>query len=191
MTYYRIKPDLDTYGWFELDYEKMLKTLGRKTFSKFTETDASIADKWDNFEARFEPPDGEVVVSIRPDLTTWGGGCHLVLNEKAFSVLKPLLAPYGEFLSAPSEGEEYRIFNCRTTKPADDSKSQKKLVDGLQEGLISLDFDPADIADAPVFKTDFDLFRSLYCDQRFKDLVREHGLTGIEIREDLATSPLQ
>ena len=191
MNYYRIKADRETYGWFELDMDKILKTLGRKTYSKFTKTDASIADKWDDFEVRFEPPDGEVVVSVRPDLTTWGTSCRLVLNEKAFDVLGPLLAPYGEFLSAPSEGEEYRIFNCRTTKPADESKSQKKLVDGLQEGLISLDVNSADIADAPVFKTDFDLFRSLYCDQRFKDLVREHGLTGIEIREDLATSPLQ
>ncbi|WP_308363654.1 MULTISPECIES: hypothetical protein [unclassified Microbulbifer] len=190
MTYYRIKPDLDTYGWFELDMQKVLSALGRKTFSKFTETDASIADKWEDFEARLEPPDGEVVVSVRPDLTTWGGGCHLVLNEKAFDVLGSLLAPYGEFLSAPFEGEEYRIFNCRTTKPADESKSQKKLVDGLQEGLISLDFDPADIADTPVFKTDYDLFISLYCDERFKRLVEKNSLTGITLREDLATSPL-
>ncbi|MCW8126575.1 hypothetical protein [Microbulbifer halophilus] len=190
MSHYRIKADKDTYGWFELDMEKVLKILGRKTYSKFTKTDMSISEKWDDFDARFEPPDGEVVVSDHPDITTWGTSCRLVLNNKAYDVLGSVLSPYGEFLSAPCEGQQYRVFNCRTTKPADESKSERKIVDGLQEGIISLDFNPKDIAGSPVFKTDFDLFRSLYCDERFKSLVEEYGLKGIEIRDDLETSPL-
>ncbi|MBB3062811.1 hypothetical protein [Microbulbifer rhizosphaerae] len=190
MTYYRIKADKDTYGWFELDMDKVLRALGRKTFSNFTKTDASIIDKWEDFDARFDPPDGEVVVSARPDITSWGSTCRLVLNEKAFGVLKRLLSPYGEFLITPCEGQRYRIFNCRTTKPADESKSQKEMMNGLQTGLINLDFDPTDIAGAPVFKTDYDLFGSLYCDEQFKSLVEENSLTGITLREDLATSPL-
>lgn len=190
MSYYRIKADKDTYGWFELDMDKVLKAIGRKTYSRFTKTNASIIDKWSDFEARFEPPDGEIVVTIRPDITSWGSGCRLVLNEKAFAVLAQLLTPYGEFLITPCEGQDYRIFNCRTTKPADKSKSEKEVINGLQTGLLALDFDPADFVNAPVFKTDYDLFTSLYCDERFKSLVEKHGLTGIALREDLATNPL-
>lgn len=190
MTYYRIKPDLKTYGWFEFDYQKMMKVIGRKAFSNFTRQDASVAEHWADFEGRFEAPDGEIAPTAIPDISTWSAGPHLLLNPKAFAVLEETLAPWGEFLDAPSNGTLYKVFNCRTTRPADPITSKAKLQEGVQVGLESLDFKPELVAGAPVFKTDFDYHTSLFCDDQFKALVESYGLKGLTFRTDLATSPL-
>lgn len=190
MTYYRIKPDLKTYGWFEFDYQKMLKVLGRKTYSGFTQRDGSLAEHWTDFEGRFEAPDGEFAPLATPDISTWSAGPHLLLSPKAYDLLQAILAPWGEFLDAPSNGTHYRVFNCRTTRPANPITSKAKLEDGVQVVLESLNFKPSQIDGAPVFKTDFDYHASLYCDEQFKDLIESHGLKGLTFRADLATSPL-
>lgn len=188
--YYRIKPDLKTYGWFEFDYQKMLKILGRKTYSGFTQRDDSLAEHWADFEGRFEAPDGEFAPLATPDISTWSAGPHLLLSPKAYKVRQETLALWGEFLNAPSNGIHYRVFNCRTTRPADPIISKATMEDGLQVGLESLNFKPSEITGAPLFKTDFDYHVSLYRDERFKDLMESQGLKGLTFRTDLATSPL-
>lgn len=190
MLYYRIKPDLYTYGWFEFDNQKMLKALGRQAYSGFTRRDASLAEHWEDFEGRFEAPDGEFAPLATPDISTWSAGPHLLLSPKAYDVLQETLAPWGEFLDAPCNGIHYRVFNCRTTRPADPITSKAKLEDGLQVGLESLNFRPSQIDGAPVFKTDFDYHTSLFCDDQFKAQVESHGLKGLTFRTDLATSLL-
>lgn len=188
MTIYRIEPQLDVYGWFELNMDEVLEALGRKTYSRFKKTNTSIADSWQNFEAKFLAPDGKQDAEIRPDITTWSSSCHLVLNEKAYQALNKLLAEYGEFLPTTCEGSRYYIFNCQTTKPADEANSEKRINMGLQEGLNRLTFDDSVIGATPAFKTDYDLFTSLFCSQQFKDLVEENHLQGLSFHTDLAGS---
>lgn len=188
MTYYRIEPKLHEYGWFNLDMNKVIDALGRKLYRSFKRTDVSIGEYWEDFDARFEAADGEVDTGIRPDITTWGASCHLVVNQKAYDALKDLLSPFGEFLATPCEGTVYRIFNCQTTVKADEAASEKIINQGLQEGLKSLEFKDGDVENAPAFKTDYDLYASLFCGEEFKRLVKNHDLSGIEFKEDLEGS---
>lgn len=191
MNYYRLKALKNQYGWFEFNYDKMLKALGRKTFSSFARKNISLKDVWVDFEARIDPPDGEFTVETPPDLTLWGSKPVLVINQRAFDALEPVLKGYGEFLPAPCNGEPYWLFNSLTPKSADSTTSEAIVEDAMQVGLKSLNFSEATIAGAPLFKTDFDLFTSLFCDEYFKKLVESNNLQGLEFRTDLATDPLQ
>lgn len=191
MTYYRLKALKSQYGWFEFNYDKMLKAIGRKTYSSFVSKNLSLKEVWGDFEARIDPPDGEFSVDTPPDLSLWGSKPVLILNQRAFDALESVLKNYGEFLAAPCDGLPYWLFNCHTPKPADPITSKAVIEDEMQVGLESLNFSEDSIAGAPLFKTDFDLFTSLYCDEGFKQLVESNHLKGLEFRTDLATDPLQ
>lgn len=121
-----------------------------------------------------------------PDITTWVLGC-LVLNEKAYTALKSILAPSGEFLEAYCEGIPYFIFNTlhiEDDSAVDDNHSQKCMVDGIFQGLDALAFIESKISQ-PIFKTAYDRKAYSYCTGVFKEAVVNAGLKGLIFNETL------
>lgn len=102
---------------------------------------------------------------------------RLVLTEYATEVLKIFLIN-GELLEIKYDGNTGFIFN-----PLKILEENTKLSLRDKNGDISsLVFDD----DAPVFKTEFDRYHGVYCNQNFKDAVESAGLKGAVFSVDLS-----
>ena len=120
-----------------------------------------------------------------PDITTWVTG-NLVLNYKAFAVLKEKLKDSGEFLGVFIEGIEFSIFN--TLKVIEDKyinkEKAKEVIDGgVNAGLENISFATEGLGDAMVFKSQTDHVLHTYCTESFVELVNEHDLSGLLFEE--------
>lgn len=111
----------------------------------------------------------------------------MVLNEKAYSALKEILAPSGEFLKAYCEGIPYFIYNTlhiEDNSAIDEDQSQKCMNDGIYQGLDALAFIESNISQ-PIFKTAYDRKAYSYCTGAFKEAVESAGLKGLIFNETL------
>ncbi|SIS63998.1 hypothetical protein SAMN05421686_10346 [Thalassolituus maritimus] len=102
--------------------------------------------------------------------------------------MKDVLEPHGELLpvvyssenEAPKEGA---IFNPLKVVPTNERTSTK---DSFGE-VASLFFDTEEV----IFKTDFDDYFGLYCSNEFQRFIKANELTGLEMRENLASNEAQ
>ena len=108
---------------------------------------------------------------------------HLFLSERALKSLRDILEPHGELLpviyssdnEAPKEGA---IFNPLKVVSASERTSTK---DSFGE-VASLFFDTEEV----IFKTDFDDYFGVYCNDVFTGIVIHDELNGLIVTEDLS-----
>ena len=102
--------------------------------------------------------------------------------------MRDILEPHGELLpvvyssdnEAPKEGA---IFNPLKVVSANERTSTK---DSFGE-VASLFFDTEEV----IFKTDFDDYFGVYCSNEFQRFIEANELTGMELRENLASYETQ
>lgn len=139
----------------------------------------------ESLKVSFKPQSAKEKKLAIPDLCVLSG--RLYLNEKAYEVLHDLIQTDGEFLDLIDDrGQPGYLFN--PLRVAED-------VDGLDVNLskkdqwgqvVSLAFHEDKVKDWNVFRTEFNTYMQIYCQEQVKDAIETAGLTGLYITNDLA-----
>lgn len=120
-----------------------------------------------------------------PDISPWIYS-SLVLSPKAYRYLGELLKDSGEFLPVLADGETYWIFNCFVAIDPNDEKCQYDYEqdDGVKMEITHLEFQDS-ASNNLVFKTPAEFCVTLFCNEKFKDIIDSFKLTGIAFDENL------
>jgi hypothetical protein len=177
---YRLNSNDIDYLSLIYDDEEVIEKLGEENLIQIECDPREYAPIWQKLSVRFEPALGGKSDKPIPDLQVHSG--HLFLSEKALKSLKDVLEPYGELLpivyssdkEAPKEGA---IFNPLKVVSANERTSTK---DSFGE-VASLVFDVEEV----IFKTGFDNYFGVYCNESLNDFIVEQGLLGLIFSDDL------
>ena len=186
MKIYRLIAELERYGQLEVDARALHSALGTELYMSMESPAHDWKPVWPGLPGEFCEYDEAPLECGMPDLSTWRE-TGLVLSPKAFKVLETVIAPYGEFVSFDCSGEEYRIFRCTKVIPADMERSRKLTEDGLDLEIQHLNFVSSEVGTTTIFCTDFDNHANLFCSERFRSVVLNEKLTGLEFSEKLET----
>lgn len=145
-------------------------------------TNVSLKDVWKEMFCSFHNASRKGT-PVKPNITYFMS--FLALDNKSFSVLGPLLQPYGEFLPAAADGERYWLFNCRSFGKEDHDKCVFEYANGIAIGLKKLFFQHDDVEAKPVFKSKLLYGEPLFCSSVFKKACDEADLAGLIFDEDL------
>ncbi|WP_444995436.1 hypothetical protein [Aliikangiella sp. IMCC44359] len=177
----------EKYLNFFFDRKQISRILGERTISnkeKFINYNhcprsyVGVFDESLNFD--FSSSDKEDKGKPIPDIVVASG--RLFLSQKAYDVLYPLIKNDGEFLSVNyQKGEGYFFIPLQV---ADVDK--KVTMKNEWEDIVSLGFSEDDVKEFSVFRTEYDAFIGLYCQDYIKDAIEQAGLTGLFITNDLA-----
>lgn len=118
----------------------------------------------------------------------------LVMNQRAYEVLRPLLVISSEFMPAPLPDEELMVFHFTETLDAlDFERSEVKYkesdpeVEQGETGAPEIDYIPTPvfredvIGERVLFKLPYFTF-PIYCTERFRAVVEENKLVGLTFR---------
>jgi len=194
MSIYRISTNIDNMMFFHITQEELEAKSGVDP-----EYHAGSQPKpqtgWQKVNAAFVLPidyKESMPVPLLPDVTNWGQN-HLVFNQKAYDVVSEHLKPFGEFLPVICEGNNYYLFNIlqiANDRLIDQANSEKNMMtmDGMtmQMGIKKLKFKEDKLKNTLIFKTDFDEYVGIFCNNSFKKLIEGAELKGIEFKEDLS-----
>ncbi|MGI9280002.1 MAG: hypothetical protein ACR2PX_10270 [Endozoicomonas sp.] len=100
---------------------------------------------------------------------------ELMLSERAYKALKPLLVGVGEVLPVSYQGADWCFLNVLNAIDADESKSYQNEFSQVEK----IAFKTSDIEGQTVWTSAFGHFSYLYCSERFVELVQESELTGL------------
>ena len=179
---YRISTNDIDYLSLICDDEEVIEKLGEENLIQIECDPREYSPIWHKLSVRFEPALGGKSDKSIPDLQVHSG--HLFLSERALKSLRDILEPHGELLpvvyssdnEAPKEGA---IFNPLKVVSANERTSTK---DSFGE-VASLFFDTEEV----IFKTDFDDYFGVYCNDVFTGIVNQDGLQGLIVTEDLSS----
>lgn len=161
----------------QLGDEDLVETLLNRPFAN-----ESMKPYWGPVEGKWQSLSS--TSAEKPDISLWDLGC-LLLNQRAFTSLKDALAEAGEFLPITVDGELMYIFNCQEWGQEDVSLSERKYLNGYEDGLKSLVFEPGDVITKTVFKSKLAGAGFLYASESFKHLVDDADLQGLRFDTDL------
>jgi len=118
-----------------------------------------------------------------PDISQWEKGT-LILSPRAYRLLGDILEgeSEGEFLPVNVADEVFYIFNCFVF--GDEENVEFDYYEGKPVDLVELTF-TTDTAEKLLFKSKSQNCVTLFCNDRFKNIVEEFGLKGIEFDKDL------
>lgn len=147
----------------------------------FSELNTPLTPWWKTPETRFINADKSK--GLKPDISCWVDAT-LVLSPKAYRLLNDTFRDSGEFLPVEIGGEMHFIFNCFKWGEVNENACEFNQEEGMQAGLKYLEFAPS-AADLLIFKARIEGGLTLFCSQRFKDIVESFDLKGIVFDDDL------
>lgn len=115
-----------------------------------------------------------------PDIDLHSG--RLLLSQKAYDALNPLIESDGDFMPAVYQSEHYYFFIPMRVAQINSSLTHKNEWDEI----ISIGFDEEETKDWALFRTEYNGYMSLYCQQSIVDAIEQANLTGLYITNDLA-----
>jgi len=145
-------------------------------------SNTSMATWWKAPETNFKSVEGEPASQI-PDVSIWIDA-SLVLSPKAYRMLHEPLQSSGEFLPVIVEGQTYYIFNCLTLGDEDKGNCKFEYIDDMPMGLETLRFQESS-SNLLIFKSTLQSCLTLFCGNKFKDVIESFELTGISFDENL------
>lgn len=185
---YKILPDNERYCAFTLSMKTVLLALGNEIppnrLMHFYKHNLSLKKTWTAMSASFEPIDGVTTGEAVPDVTVWVPGT-MVLSDKALNAL-PEVAGYGELLPVETPAGRYWILNCQKEITADEQYSRHTVESGQVLDVESLQFKDEEAAEAGLFKSSFDGFRSLFCSEKVRNSILDAKLAGLMFSQNLA-----
>jgi len=165
--------------------EAMTK-LGDKhgTFA-FNAEPKPYAEVWQPLHIDFTPCTGSKANTI-PDISEHFG--RLFLSTKAHTALKDLLADSGEFLSVTygKDGQQGYIFNPLLTAEQLNAVDPKLTTHDPHGNLEHFGFIEDKLKDIPIFKTELDTYKGIFCSEAMKELCEAEQLTGINFHPDIS-----
>ncbi len=132
---------------------------------------------WKPLNIRFYNDSDSNITAI-PDITCWFTD-QLIMNDKAFKHLKEPLKQYGEWLPTLCENIPYWLFhvNLKTDLSyVDNNKSQRNIDETGFIEVTKLGFLKNKVESLLIFKSQFNNYENIYCNQTFKDLSKTTNL---------------
>ena len=175
--------------YFTLDNTEIVSKMGGDFYPQLFGTE--LQKNWKVVRGNFIISDTGSIKA--PDISTWTFKT-LVFNQKAHDALKDFLNDYGEMLEISIESKKYYMFNLINL--IDDSiidydNSEKVLLNGVEIGEKKLTFNlDTNVEKTLLFKTSYDNKANTFCDETFKKLIEDLGLTGIQFETELAINPI-
>ncbi|MGR5271335.1 hypothetical protein ACPV4S_05855 [Vibrio alginolyticus] len=186
MKVYQLKNLPGKYQYFDLDPLALSKQLGKNgILTRIMRSELAfepLLPYWGRVSHHFSSPAPKVTAI--PDVSLWGSN-FLVISQQVYDVIGSELAPYGEFLPITCSGEPYYAFNCLVCGQEDETLTEKRYLDGYEDGLESLAFVEDSVKDKLLFRSKMQGGSTLFCTQKFKDLLSNHHLLGLRFDEDL------
>lgn len=141
------------------------------------------ADIWQPLHIEFAPCEGSKASEI-PDISENFG--RLYVSHKAHEYLKELLTPHGEFLPVTFKGGEGHLFNPLTTAESLHAINESLTSHDAYGNLNHYGFMEAALGHTPLFKTELDTYKGIFCSDAVKIIYEANQLTGISFHPDLA-----
>lgn len=179
---YVMHPDVKNFLCYVLDSKETRKKLGRDTMFHFDQSPKSYSDIWQPLEITFAKLSGGKKGDM-PDLMIRNG--RLFLNNKAYDALRELLKSHGEFLTVTYGDESGYLFNILTLADDVDGLDDKLSTKNEFNELQSLAFHEDKVKNLSVFRTAFDDFMGVYCNEATKQAIESAGLNGVTFSPDL------
>lgn len=115
-----------------------------------------------------------------PDITEFQG--RLFLSIKAYDALKQLIGNDGEFITASHENGKGYIFTPLQIAKVDPALTHKNEWDEI----LNIGFYEDEVKNYSLFRTSYNNYMRLYCQQAVVDIIQKESLTGFYITNDLA-----
>lgn len=177
----------DEYLDFKFDHEQ-IKRLLKETGCYERDMRISINNAPKKFRDIFsEPLNFEFIPMFKkqkgkpiPGLSVRDG--RLFLSQKSYDVLFPLVKNDGEFLPVNHANGKGYFFTPLSVANVDPKVTQKN----EWGDIVSLGFVENDVKDYAIFRTEYDGFMGLYCQEPVVEAIEDNNLTGLYITTDLA-----
>ncbi|MDN3639320.1 hypothetical protein QWY82_10945 [Simiduia curdlanivorans] len=188
---YRIHPDVKHYQLFHLDADQVEATLGEDCLIYMDSRPTHYLPHWkpleiefyDAYEGMSKKPENKPL----PDIISDNNG-KLFLSDKAYQSLKDLLAGCGEFLPVTCGEISGVLFNPLVLAEESNAVDLSLTLRDKWGNLNNLAFHPEKLKH-PLFRTEQDSFRGVYCTEQLKIVVDKSELTGCIFAIDLADRP--
>lgn len=182
---FAIRKDIPKYQILDLDLLDITRNLPNDVdldaVYDFSLQNTSMTQWWNAPETKYV--NVEKSKAQAPDISCWVDAT-LVLSPKAYRLLKDSIATIGEFLPVTIGSETHYIFNCLQLAEANEEKTMFNDADGYRAGLEHLEFRD-ETKDKLLFKSKTENCLTLFCNERFKDIVEAFELRGIMFDKDL------
>lgn len=186
---YAIRKDLPKYKVLDLDILDITRNvpdeINLDSVYDFSQMNYAMAEWWKAPDTRYISTANAGAAAV-PDISCWVDAT-LTLSPKAYRLLNDSLKDYGEFLPVSVAGESHYIFNCLTLGLPKEDKCTFNNEEGMQAGPKYLEFDQS-ASEFLVFKTPIENCLTLFCNERFKQIVESFGLRGAIFDDDLIVS---
>ncbi len=184
---YKLRFDRSKFLVFEISPDELEEKIGADHL--FMLDEPSWSEFWKPLNAKFIDFSDKRNVKTPPDITCWFTD-QLVLNEEAYKNLSGILKPYGEFLPVKCEGIPYwvlHVTNITSLSAIDKAKSSRQIEEGGYIDVSELHFNEEMVKDQLLFKNEYNGFKNIYCSKKFKEIVENSGLLGLDFNTDLAS----
>ena len=186
MSIYKLKGDIKNYWTFFIDATEIAMKMGDNFDLDYD--GISKLSWWKPVDGSFHQEDENKTKKVAiPDIDIWSS--NLVLNEKAKEVLLPYIESLGELLPVNCEGISYNLFNTMNViddSAVDKENSQRIEEQGIFMGIESLQFFEDKVSEKSyLFRTSFDNYVDVYCNESFKEIVEKARLKGLCFEAEL------
>lgn len=177
-----IHPDYQHYKSFVFDSKEVRKSLGNESQFHFSRAPQRYLDSWHPFEISFANLGSSKKTAV-PDIIVRNG--RLFFTIAAYDTLHKLIEPQGEFLPVTYEGKDGYLFNVLSLAEDVDGVDKKLSTKNEFGEVQSLSFNEAKVKDFALFRTGFDGYMGIYCNDKLKAAIEENKFKGITFSNDI------
>lgn len=185
---YRLHPNHNHYKQFLIDADEVESAMGDDCFIYMDSRPTVYLKNWVEVSVTFFEESESLDF---PDIICDQLG-KLLLSNKAYDALRFALDSQGEFLPIKSnESANYGyIFNPLKTAEELNAINESAVTHTTWGEVEGFGFSEEKLVHTPLFRTELDSYRGVYCTDKFKNLVEQEGLKGLLFDLDLNDRPL-
>ena len=186
---FKVQPDVRQFQQFALSIDDVEDKMGEDCLIAMDSRPIAYTENWQPVELEFfdEFPGGSAN-KAQPDIMIDNLG-HLYFSKQAYLACASALNGMGEWLPVTHQGSKAYVFNplskAEDVNAVDSDNTQYEEGDSLKR----VAFLPEPVKNTPLFKTELDSFRGIYCLAEFKKAVEQAQLNGLIFTDDLSDTP--
>lgn len=183
MTIYRIHPDRLVYQLLSISADEVEEKLGEESLFHMDHRPKPYADCWKTLEVSFYDSTSGKKKLLLPDITIDHG--RLFLNQKSCDALFKLIENDAELLPVKYSGKNGVIVNPLKIAENFEALNQKCSIKNEWGDLQALDFYEDKLTGTCIFRSKYEGYFGIFCNEDFKSAVESQDLKGITFGEDL------
>jgi len=186
MALYTLYPDLDNFAFIGFDEKQMKDLCGddprdRFDFHNIPKSFEGIISKILNID--FSDDCNGLTGTDAPDLQVFHG--KLFLSEKAYKAIGKIIAKDGEFFPVTYENGKGYIFNPMSIAEDVDGLDEALSIKNEWDDVENIAFHEDKVKQFAMFRTAFDTYISLFCNEAVKNAIEKNDLIGLNITPEL------